>query len=77
VIANGDRRPLLKTITCPTVVLHGRDDPLIPLACGEDVAKNIQNAQLRVIDGMGHDFPVALTDRFAEAICAAAERQED
>jgi pimeloyl-ACP methyl ester carboxylesterase len=73
-IANGDRRPLLRRITCPAIVLHGRSDPLIPLACGEDVANNIPNAQLRIIDGMGHDFPVALTDTFAEAICAAAGR---
>lgn len=71
-IANGDRRQFLRTITCPAVVLHGKDDPLIPLACGEDVASNIQNAEMRVIDGMGHDFPIALTQTFADAICAAA-----
>jgi pimeloyl-ACP methyl ester carboxylesterase len=71
-IANGDRRPLLKTISCPTVVLHGKNDPLIQLPCGKDVADNISNAELRAIDGMGHDFPVALTETFANAICAAA-----
>lgn len=70
--ANGDRRPLLQTIRCPTVVLHGSNDPLIQLACGEDVASNIPGAQLRVIDGMGHDFPVVLSETFADAICAAA-----
>ena len=71
-IANGDRRPLLRTITCPAIVLHGKNDPLIQLACGEDVASNIQNAEMRVIEGMGHDFPIALTKTFADAICAAA-----
>lgn len=70
--ANGDRRQFLRTISCPTVVLHGRNDPLIQVACGKDVASNIQNAEMRVIDGMGHDFPVALTRTFADAICAAA-----
>lgn len=75
-IAHGDRRPLLKRITCPTVVLHGRDDPLIPLACGEDVANSIPEAELRVVDGMGHDFPVALTETFADAICRAAARSQ-
>jgi pimeloyl-ACP methyl ester carboxylesterase len=73
-IANGDRRSLLKTIKCPTVVLHGRDDPLIPFACGKDVADNIPNAEMRVIDGMGHDFPVALSEAFADAICTAARQ---
>jgi pimeloyl-ACP methyl ester carboxylesterase len=72
-IANGDRRPLLRSITCPTVVVHGKCDPLIPVACGEDVAGNIQNAEMRVIEGMGHDFPLPLTATFADAICSAAQ----
>jgi pimeloyl-ACP methyl ester carboxylesterase len=73
-IANGDRRSLLQGITAPSVVLHGAADQLIPVACGEDVARNIPNAELRIIDGMGHDFPVALSKIFADAICAAAHR---
>ena len=74
-LASGDLRPLLRTIACPSVVVHGRDDPLIQLACGEDVANNIPQAQMRVIDGMGHDFPVALSEAFADAICAAARSE--
>jgi pimeloyl-ACP methyl ester carboxylesterase len=71
-IANGDRRHLLKSIACPTVVLHGKDDPLIQVACGRDVADSIPHAKLQVIAGMGHDFPVALSGVFADAICTAA-----
>ncbi|MBI4986203.1 MAG: alpha/beta hydrolase [Rhodocyclales bacterium] len=73
-IANGDRRPLLQTIACPTLVLHGRQDPLIPLPCGEDVAANVAQAELRVVEGMGHDLPRALSTTVADAICAAAAR---
>lgn len=73
-IANGDRRSLLQTITAPSVVLHGAADQLIPVACGEDVARNIPNAEFRIIDGMGHDFPVALSQVIGDAICAAAHR---
>ena len=73
-IANGDRRPMLQSITAPSVVLHGAADQLIPVACGEDVARNIPNAELRIIDGMGHDFPVALSQVIGDAICAAAHR---
>ncbi len=73
-LASGDLRPLLRTITCPSVVVHGRNDPLIQLACGEDVANTIPDSQMRVIEGMGHDFPVALSGDFADAICVAAER---
>ena len=73
-LANGDRRALLKTITAPSVVVHGAADQLIPVACGEDVARHIPGAEMRVIAGMGHDFPVALSDVLADAICAAAGR---
>ena len=74
IIANGDRRAQLRTINVPTVVVHGADDPLIPAACGEDVARNVPGAEMRTITGMGHDFPPALDATIAEAICAAARR---
>lgn len=69
-----DRRPKLATITAPTVVIHGADDPLVPLAAGEDTAANIPGAELRVIPGMGHDVPAALYDELADGICRAVER---
>ena len=74
IVANGDRRPKLKTIKAPTVVLHGADDPLVPVAGGKDTADNIPGAELRVIPGMGHDFPLGLVPVFADAIEAAARR---
>lgn len=56
ILASGDRRPLLARIAAPTLVIHGRDDPLVPLAAGEDTARAIRGARLEVIDGMGHDL---------------------
>jgi len=72
--ASPDRRPKLATITAPTVVIHGAVDPLVPLAGGQDTAANIPGAELRVVDGMGHDFPVALYDTIVEGIMRAVER---
>lgn len=68
------RRQLLKTISSPALVLHGRDDPLIPVACGIDTARHLQNATLKVIPGMGHDFPEALMPVFADAIHEVARQ---
>jgi pimeloyl-ACP methyl ester carboxylesterase len=68
VIAAGDRRKQLRTIGAPTLVIHGADDPLVPLAAGRDTAQHIPGASLLVIDGMGHDFPEALMPRLATAI---------
>jgi pimeloyl-ACP methyl ester carboxylesterase len=72
--ASGDRRGRLATITAPTVVLHGADDPLIPVEGGRDTAAHIRAAELRIIPGMGHDLPPALFETFAEAIWRAVER---
>ena len=69
-----DRRPKLATITAPTVVIHGADDPLVPLTGGEDTAKSIPGAELKVIAGMGHDFPPALYDTVVDAIMVAVNR---
>ena len=64
VMSDDDRHELLPDITCPTLVIHGREDPLLPLPCGEDTARRIPGAQLRVIDGMGHDISPGLLQQF-------------
>ena len=74
VMADGDRRERLKTITAPTVVLHGADDPLVPVQGGEDTAASIPGAELRIIPGMGHDLPPGVHDATIEAILAAVAR---
>lgn len=74
VIADGDRRELLNTIKVPVVVIHGEDDPLVPLAAGKDTAENIPNAELRTIPGMGHNLPEGLYPTVVDAIMRAVER---
>ncbi|QUD87614.1 alpha/beta fold hydrolase [Phenylobacterium montanum] len=74
VTATGDRRAKLATITAPTLVLHGTDDPLVPIEGGRDTAANIRGAELVEIPGMGHDLPAALYDRIADAIAGVASR---
>jgi pimeloyl-ACP methyl ester carboxylesterase len=72
--ASGDRRAKLATISIPTMVLHGADDPLVPVAGGRDTAANIRDAELRIIPGMGHDLPPALYATFVETIERAIAR---
>jgi len=73
-MANGDRRPHLKNITAPTLVIHGADDPLVPVEAGRDTAANIRGAGLLEIPGMGHDLPVELYGQIAGAIDGLASR---
>jgi pimeloyl-ACP methyl ester carboxylesterase len=53
-LASGNRTLALQQVNLPTLVIHGADDPLIPLAAGRETAAVIPDARLIVIDGMGH-----------------------
>jgi pimeloyl-ACP methyl ester carboxylesterase len=74
IAATGDLRRRLNTITAPTLVIHGADDLLIPVAAGADTAANIKHAQWLVIEGMGHELPPALNETVARAVAANAAR---
>jgi pimeloyl-ACP methyl ester carboxylesterase len=50
--------PWLRAVRQPTLILMGRDDPLVPVANGHILARLIPNSRLEVIDD-GHLFIVA------------------
>ncbi len=56
VVADSQRADALRSLRCPTLVVHGKADALVPYACGEDTARRIAGARLVGIEGMGHDF---------------------
>ncbi len=62
IVADNTRASELVKITAPTLVLHGKADPLVPFACGQDTAKRIPGARLVGIDGMGHDLPPGVVE---------------
>ena len=51
---------LIKSITVPTLVVHGVDDLLIPPEYGRLTAELIPGATFKLVEGMGHDIPHAL-----------------
>lgn len=73
IVADGDRRSMLKAIKAPALVIHGEADPLVPLAGGKDTAASIAGARLTTIPGMGHDLPLQLVDTLADAIADHAK----
>jgi pimeloyl-ACP methyl ester carboxylesterase len=68
VAADTQRAAQLGQVRVPTLVLHGTDDPLAPLACGEDTARRIQGARLVAIAGMGHDLPPGVVERLLDPL---------
>ncbi|MHA1687965.1 MAG: alpha/beta fold hydrolase [Promethearchaeota archaeon] len=74
ILAAGNRKSMLSRIKCPTLVIHGGDDPLVPVEGGKDTAESIEEAELLIIEGMGHSLPVECWDQIVEAIAKNAAK---
>jgi hypothetical protein len=61
VLADSDRADLLHLIKAPTMVVHGRLDPLVPIACGRDTHQRILGSVWLEIPEMAHDLSTKLT----------------
>lgn len=72
IIADGSRVDRLKTITTPTLVVHGGADPLVPKEGSEDIASHIPGARLEIIDEMAHDLPPSQVGRMIDLIAGHA-----
>ena len=57
ILAQKNRRPELKSLSAPALIIHGSDDPLVLVEGGKNTAADIPGAELMIIDGMGHDLP--------------------
>ena len=66
VVADGDRADGLRALTVPTLVIHGDRDTLIDPSGGRRTAELIPGARYVEIEGMGHDYPEAVWDRWVE-----------
>jgi pimeloyl-ACP methyl ester carboxylesterase len=74
VLASGSRKKKLAAVHCPTVVLHGADDPLVPVACAKDTAASIPGAELVIIEGLGHELAPGAWPRIIDVLARNAAR---
>ena len=72
ILASGDRTPQLRSLRVPTLVMHGRADPLLPFRAGEEIAGLIPGAKLVGYDGLGHQLPEGLTGEMAAELARHA-----
>jgi pimeloyl-ACP methyl ester carboxylesterase len=68
VLASGPRHEMLRNVKVPALVIHGADDPLVPVEGGKDTAESIPGARLKIIPGMGHDFTSKLVPVYLREI---------
>ncbi|MFX1281814.1 MAG: alpha/beta fold hydrolase [Promethearchaeota archaeon] len=70
VVAAGNIKSRLKSIKVPTLVIHGKEDLLVPKEGGIDVADGVPGAELLLIDGMGHSLPPEVLPQIIDALVA-------
>ena len=74
ILAADNRAPKLGSIKVPTLVIHGGDDPLVPVEGGKETAATIPGAELLIIEGMGHSLPPEIWPQIVEAIAKNADK---
>lgn len=76
IYASGDRTEALRGVRVPTLVIHGEDDPLVPVEGGRATAAAVPGSELVTVPGMGHDLPPALWDQVADLVVTHVEHVE-
>ncbi len=66
--ASGSREQGLRSVTVPTLVMHGDKDTLIFPTGGRRTAELIPGARFELIEGMGHDYPPQLWRRWVDLV---------
>jgi pimeloyl-ACP methyl ester carboxylesterase len=74
IVAAANRTPQLRTLTVPTLVVHGGEDSLINVSGGRATHDAIPNSELLELGSMGHDLPRPLRPQIVAAIDENAGR---
>ena len=73
---SGSRYDGLNKLKMPTLVIHGKNDPLIPIVHGKKTFNNISHVDSLWIDGMGHDIPLDFNETVITKIIQHLEKNK-
>jgi len=74
IITQPDRGPALRSVTVPTLVIHGLADKMVHPSGGRETSLAVRGSELVLVPGMGHDLPRPLLPSFAAALRRTANR---
>lgn len=74
IMSRADSRPRLAAIRCPTAVVCGADDALMPREIHEELAQGIEGAKLVVVPECGHLAPLERPAAVAAALVELLQR---
>jgi len=76
IMVNGNRKSKLSSIKVPTLIIHGSEDPVIPVEGGKDTQEAIPGSKLIIIEGMGHSLPLEAWGQISDAITENASKAQ-
>jgi pimeloyl-ACP methyl ester carboxylesterase len=59
-----------RDIVQPTLIIHGSEDPILPVENARAIQASIRQARLHVLAGIGHELPEAVLPELASQIAA-------
>jgi pimeloyl-ACP methyl ester carboxylesterase len=68
ILSSGSRKDALAAVRAPTLVIHGLEDPLVPVEGGLDTHDAIAGSELLLINGLGHNLPRGVWPTVLDAI---------
>lgn len=74
ILADKDRSAAVARIRCPTLIMHGTDDPLIPLRAAYHLKRLLPKARLEIIPDFGHYLPASCVPVISKNILALLAR---
>lgn len=74
-VLSEDIFPNLSKIHVPTLLLWGEKDTFVSVEIGKEIAKNIQNAQLEIVEGGTHKLPYESPSLFAKKVLAFLRKE--
>jgi len=74
ILAAEPRLERLHGVRVPTLVIHGKDDILVPIENGRLVAAAVPGARMLELEGMGHDIPKRVWPQIIDAIVETARK---
>lgn len=63
-----DYPAIMKKITTPTLIIHGQQDPYVPVGHAQRLQKDIANAKLVIIEDGAHFLPIDTPEQVGQAI---------
>jgi pimeloyl-ACP methyl ester carboxylesterase len=71
---SGSRYEQLKKLEIPSLVIHGQNDPFVPIEHSKKLASVLSNSKTKWVANMGHDIPPSLYDSLVDELIKNFER---